>query len=298
MGLEKEMWLETVFEPFNADNSFLTKCFNADEYVTNKTVHIPNAGAASKVEKNRTQVPANAKKRTDADITFVINEFTTDPVTLPEAEKVQYSYDKRKSLVAVDRAKLFDTVSESILFEWLPEAKHTVKTSGANEAAHLEGATGTRKSLTGKDILAVMTKFNKDGVPQTGRYIMIDAVMYSQLIESLTDKESVAFHALADVAKGVVGGLHSFKVMMRSRVGKYATNLTPKEFTEENTATDLAAAIAWQQDCVCKAMGEPKMFANEDNPLYYGDLYSFLVRAGGKAMRENKAGVCAIVQAV
>lgn len=297
MALEKEIWLETVLEPFKADNSFLTKCFNADDYVTNKTVHIPNAGTASKVEKNRSVIPATAKKRTDADITFVINEFSTDPVTLPEVEKVQYSYDKRKSLVAVDSAKLYDTATESVLYEWLPEAKYTVKTSGANVEAHLESATGTRKALTGKDVLAVMTKFNKDGVPQADRYIIIDAVMYSQLIESLTDKEAVAFHALADVAKGVLGELHSFKVMMRSRVGKYATNLTPKEFTAENTATDLAAAIAWQKDCVCKAVGGAKMFANEDNPAYYGDLYSFLVRAGGKPMRANKAGVCAIVQA-
>ena len=38
------------------------------------------------------------------------------------------------------------------------------------------------------------------------------------------------------------------------------------------------------------------MFDNEDDPTYYGDIYSFLVRAGGRIMRNDNAGVLSIIQ--
>ena len=39
-----------------------------------------------------------------------------------------------------------------------------------------------------------------------------------------------------------------------------------------------------------------KAFENEGDATYYGDIYSFLVRAGGRIMREDKKGVIALVQ--
>ena len=37
------------------------------------------------------------------------------------------------------------------------------------------------------------------------------------------------------------------------------------------------------------------MFDSVDNPLYYADVYSFLIRVGGKIRRYDKKGVYAIV---
>ena len=37
------------------------------------------------------------------------------------------------------------------------------------------------------------------------------------------------------------------------------------------------------------------MFDSVDNPLYYGDIYSFLVRCGGAIRRYDKKGVYAII---
>jgi len=66
-----------------------------------------------------------------------------------------------------------------------------------------------------------MDKFNSQDVPQIGRYLLIDAVMYGQLIDSMTDKDATAFHAAADIKNGIVGQLYGFNIMMRSRVGRY-----------------------------------------------------------------------------
>lgn len=59
MAIQKEIWAQTIVEGLFASNSFLSKAFNADEYVNaGKIVHIPQAGAASKVEKDRSTLPA------------------------------------------------------------------------------------------------------------------------------------------------------------------------------------------------------------------------------------------------
>lgn len=39
-----------------------------------------------------------------------------------------------------------------------------------------------------------------------------------------------------------------------------------------------------------------KFFEDEGNPQYYGDIYSALVRMGGRIRREDQKGVVAIVQ--
>ena len=60
MAIQKEIWMAAIVEGLFASNSFLSKAFNADEYVNNgKIVHIPIAGAASDVYKRqRCDVPA------------------------------------------------------------------------------------------------------------------------------------------------------------------------------------------------------------------------------------------------
>ena len=59
MAIQKEIWMAAIVEGLFASNSFLSKAFNADEYVNNgKIVHIPNAGAASGPTKTETSSPA------------------------------------------------------------------------------------------------------------------------------------------------------------------------------------------------------------------------------------------------
>lgn len=297
MGLQKEIWMSTIVEGLFADNSFLSKAFNADEFVVQgKTVHIPNSGAASSATKNRVVFPAVAAKRTDNDLTFDLDEITTTPIHIPNAETIELSYNKRESAIRTDRASIIEVASESILYSWLPLIANSIGTSGAAVLGHTPAAAGNRKAFVKADVLALMTKFNNANVPQDGRYLLCDAVMYSQLIDSLTANEAQAFHSTVDVKNGVLGQLYSFNVMMRSRVGVYATAGTKKEWSAAAVATDNAASIAFHTNSVCRALGQVEMFGSESDPLYYGDIYSFLVRCGGRIMRNDVAGLCAVVQ--
>ena len=297
MAIQREIWLRTIVEGLFADNTFAAKAMNDDAYVNQgKTVHIPNAGAPSAVTKNRSTVPATVNKRADVDVTYDLDEYTTDPVLIPHADTVELSYNKRNSVISQDRAALIDKAHEGLLVSWAPASANFIRTTGGAVAAHTTGATGNRKAFTAADLLSAMTKMNADNVPLTGRYALLDAQMYSELLASITETDKIGFFAAADVKRGVVGSLYGFEVMVRSRVLVYATAGTVKEWTAAGAATDNAAALAWQENSLSRALGEVKMFDSTNNPTYYGDIYSFLVRCGGAVRRNDKKGVYAIVQ--
>lgn len=297
MAIQKEIWAQSIVEGLFASNSFLSKAFNADEYVNaGKIVHIPQAGAASKVEKGRSTLPAAVKTRTDTDVTFTLSEFTTDPVRIPHADTVELSYDKRNSVLRQDKLALMDKVAEDFLFNWSPAADNTLVTTGGEVEAYTPNATGKRNGLSRADVLSLMTKFNKENIPQEGRYLLLDAMMYSQLLSDLTANENSAFLASADAQNGILGKLFSFNVMMRSQSALYTTAKAPKKWSDTGAATDLAAALAWHDQAVCRALGDVEAFENERDATYYSDIYSFLVRAGGHIMRSDSKGVYALVQ--
>lgn len=298
MGIQKEIWQRAIIEGLFPDDSFAAKAVNDDMYVNEgKKVHIPNAGAASKVEVNRSTTPATVKTRTDVDVEYELDEFTTDPVRLPYAETVELSYDKRTSLISQDRAALKENVHQNLLYKWAPASDKTIKTTGAAVLSHTDDATGNRKALVAADILSLMTQFDKQNIPSTGRYLLLDAVMYAQLLDSLTSTQMIGFFNAADVKNGVVGQLYSFNVMKRSEVLRYGSSGSLKKFSESGAADDNAAGLAWWDKAASRAVGEVKMFDSMNNPTYYGDIYSFLVRAGGAIRRNDKKGVWSIVQA-
>lgn len=297
MAIQKEIWLRTIVENLFADDTFAAKAVNDDQYVNQgKKVHIPNAGAPSKVEKNRSTVPATVAKRTDTDVEYDLDEFTTDPVHIPHAETVELSYDKRNSVISQDRAQLFETARQNLLYKWAPDSTHIVSTTGKNAAAHTSSATGNRKGLSKDDVLTLMTQFDKDNIPQRGRYLLLDAQMYAQLLSDMTETDAIGFFQAADVKRGIVGSLYGFEVMKRSQVLRYNSANTLLEFEKAGAAADNAAGLAWYEGSVSRALGEVKMFDSIDNPLYYGDIYSFLVRCGGAIRRNDKKGVYALVQ--
>lgn len=298
MAIQKEIWMASIVEGLFANNTFLAKAFNADEFVNQgKTVHIPNAGSPSTVVKNRDTFPATVTARTDVDLYFNLDEFTTDPIRIPQADTVELSYNKRESVLRQDKSVLVETVSNALIFAWSPAVAYTIRTTGDTVAAHTPSATGDRKALTKEDIKAAMDNFNANDVPQEGRYMLIDAVMYGQLLDSLTTHETMAFMAAADVVTGVLGKLYGFNIMMRSKAGWYDTAVAPKDWLEDTgAATDHGAVLAWHQNSVCRALGEVVMFDNPSDPIYYGDIYSFLIRCGGRPMRNDVKGLLAIVQ--
>ena len=298
MALNKEIWLTTLVENFYPDNSFAAKSIDDSAFVSNHTVHIPNAGKPSNVVINRSSKPATINERTDNELTYDIDELTTDPIHISNIDTVELSYDKRNSVLANDRKQLQKTAAQNLLYRWAEKLKDTILTTGASRAAHTSAkATGSRKQLTKKEVLKAMVKFNVDDVPAEGRYMLVDSAMYADLLEDLTDKELSAFLASADAQRGVLGKLYGFEIMQRSQVLRVqASDKALSKWEDEGAATELAAGLIWQQDCVSRALGDPVMFEDTGNPTYYGDIYSFLVRTGGSPRRYDGKGIILLVE--
>lgn len=296
MAVQKEIWQRTIVEGLFADDSFLSRAVNDDMYVNEgKKVHIPNAGAPSGVETNRSSLPANVSKRIDQDVDYTLDELTTNPILIPYADTVELSYNKRNSVIDQDRKEILFHAAEAILAKWLPDSSHRVNASGSAVPAWTPSATGMRRSISTKDVSALQVRMNADNVPVQGRVLLLDAIMYQQLLDSMTETQAIGFFQAADVKRGVMGMLYGFEVMMRSTVYRFAADGTLIPFGADGSATDLAGGLAWQRDSVSRALGEVLMFDSMDNPLYYGDIYSFLVRVGGAIRRGDKKGVYAVI---
>ena len=263
MSLLTEVWINYIVDGLFADNSFLARSVDHSNFVNNKVVHVPNAGAPSNVEMDRATLPAEIKRRTDVDLWYELHEFTTDPILINHAETVELSYDKRNSVLAMDRANLHETVAEYILSQWMP-----------TKAASQQKVT---TKVTSSDIAQLQRAFNKAKLPQLGRVILLSADSYSDLFESLTSNQSNAFLACADASKGVVGSLYGF------------------DFLEPRYALKGALGLAWHDKYVSRALGDVKLFDNPDSATYYGSILSFLLRAGGAKMRSDEVGVMSLV---
>lgn len=297
MAIQKEIWQGDIVEALYAANPHLMHCFNSDQYVlAGKVVHIPQAGASPGVKKNRTSLPAAVTKRTDTDITYALDEFTSDPVHIPNADTCELSYDKRNSVTLDTKNALNETVGVTMLAAWAPTSARFIRTSGEAVPAHLNGATGNRKKFVLKDLKAAQKQMNKDNVPTEGRYAILDADMYDQLTDQLTESQYRDFSRAYDEKTGVVGKLYGFNIMQRSYVLAYTGAGNVKDPGTAGAATDNAAALCWHEASVERALGDVKFFEDLDNPQYYGDIYSALVRMGGRIRRADSKGVIAIVQ--
>lgn len=300
MAIQKEIWENDIVESLWADNAFLNFAFNADQYVlAGKVVHIPQAGTSVSASTNRSSLPATVTVRTDTEINYSLDEITTDPILISNADTVELSYDKRNAVLSDTKSAIAQAAALNLLFKWNPTAlTQMVRTSGAATAAHTASGTGNRKAFTVADVKAAQKLMNKQNIPSGDRYMLIDSDMYDQLTADLTATQYRDFSAALNPATGVVGMLYGFTIMTRSEVARYTNAATPVpvSWATAGDATHNAAALCWHKNSVERALGIVSMFEDLKNPTFYGDIYSALVRVGGRIRRSDGKGIVAIVQ--
>lgn len=301
MGLQTEVWIADIQEQLFANNEFLNLCTDHSGYVINKTVHVPQSGSQASVVKNRSSLPASIAQRTDTDLNYDLNDFTTDPVLITDLDEIQTSYDKRQSVMGQKFALLADRVAKDVLFSWAVTGSKVIRTTGATTALLPNStATGTRKCLTKADVALLATRMDQDNVPADGRYLMLDSVMFNDLFTVSEIMSNQYMNGSASQPDGTIATLFGFKIMKRSNVVKYTSaggNVLVPVGTSDAT-TDCAGSIAWSKYSVAKALGDVKVFAHENAPEYYGSVFSAQILAVGKILRADNAGVWAIAQGV
>lgn len=320
MAVTPEIWTEYIIGNLFKNNDFILHSVDESQYVLQGTVvHIPQAGNVSGVQKNRTSLPASITRRRDIDITYALDEFTTDPRFIPNADKVELSYDKMDSCMTEDMSYLSQLVAESLLNNWRPTFFIKAgKTKNANYTIH---GSNLRTGVQVSDFAKAKSIFNKWGIPKEDRYVILNTEMYDQLCEDIRNSQNENLSAIYDNVTGELRKLEGFTIIQRATT-LMASNSTLSAVNGTQyfkwTSTDLTYSVEdyiaieqgskqagtsdccyglfWHPSCVARAMGSTQMFEREGDPTYYGDIYSFLQRMGGRARRADGKGVLGLIQ--
>lgn len=301
MALQKEIWIADIKETLHQGSEFIMAGTDYSAFVANKTVHVPQSGAGSAIAKNRSTLPATIAQRTDTELTFDLNEYTTDPVLITDLDALQVSYAKRNSVLGQHLNILNERIGTEVAYEWTPSgsASLVLRTSGANTSELAVGATGTRKLVTKEDIARMARKLDDDNVPMNDRYLVLPTLMYYQLfgIDALVRAD---FGRVADQTNGIVNEIFGFKVFKRPTTVMFDSQTAgvKKAVGASASASDCVGAFAFQKQAVAQALGSIKVFADEDKPEFYGSVFSALVMHGAKNLRSDNKGIVALAQGV
>lgn len=115
MALQVEIWVKSIIEGLFANNTFAARSVDHSEFVNEKTVHVPNAGAARtwrKTERFSRQRDRTQGRRSD----LSDGRVHRGPGAHPHAEQVELSYNKRESVTRQSRRKLAQDIYESIIY--------------------------------------------------------------------------------------------------------------------------------------------------------------------------------------
>jgi hypothetical protein len=293
-----KVWEKYIIEKLRKVNDFLMKSTDDSPFVLGgAVVYIPQAGSDPTVEVNTSTYPGVAVQRADSDVNYALDRFRTVPTHVAWEEIQTISYDKIDSVIKGHTNVLAEAVGDVMLINWSPTVAGKQLATTGDDVAAVSTQTGTRKGFDHKDLKRAMIAMNVANVPKKGRVALIDDNMYEYFYDSLTAAQFNAFNQFADNASGIVGRLHGFDIMSRSSVLAYANaSATCKAYGSALAATDNLASLCWHPDMVARAIGETKPFQRKDDPLYYGDIWSMIMRAGGRKLRSDNNGVIAVVQ--
>jgi len=305
MAIQKEIWIQDIQKAIFPDSSFVRRSVNHDGYVSNKTVHIPQAGTIADVEKNRSVLPATVTQRTDTDRTYNLNEYTTGTMLITDLEALQVNYNKRQDVLAQHSEKIMKRIGDETAVSWagaglVSAGGQIVLTTGTATADICPpSGTGNRDAVLINDIAACAAKLDEDDMPLEGRYMLMPSKMYhNMLIENKATLLNSDYMNQGNLPTGVVAKIWGFNIIVRSNVVVYADAATPtiKAVGAAAAASDCFGAIAWHESAVCNALGEIKVFADSDNPAYYGSLFSAMVMHGATTLRTDGKGIVTLVQ--
>lgn len=309
VAIQKEIWAKDIQDNLYADNAFLNTFSKADpENINGRTVHIPQAGKGGDVVKNRTTLPAEVKKRNDTPESYQINEFTSDPMLIPNADTVELSYDKRQSVLADEQANLNENVAEDLLLAVVKSTTGTVtnlpassilSTEGDAVNATAVGATGKVKAYSITDLQRARSFFKRQKIWTEGKmYVLLTAEAEAQMFPASSQITATYMASVTEEERrnGVMYKAHGFQIISRSSVYTLTAAGAFKPSSAVPANDDVEGVVFYNGNQVEFALGDIKFFENRDDATYYGDIYSFLVRAGGRAKRTNFEGIMVMKQ--
>ncbi|QNK64900.1 hypothetical protein H7F33_05530 [Pedobacter sp. PAMC26386] len=313
MALQVEIWRNHIEESLVKDNTFLNfiSDVDGDNIIGGKVVHIAQSGGGGRVVRNRTAKPATVRQRTDTEVLYLIDEYTSDPVHISNADTKELSYDKRESVLREELNLLGEEVAEGVLENIVKSpvgndnvlpVNNILETDGVIEVApSFDGNTGKRISYAIGNLQRMRGLFKKQKAWKEGRmYAILTSDAETQMFpaDSMVTATYMASVTEDERRSGVMYKCQGWKLLSRSTVYRQTAAGLFVPYGADGNATDCEGLLFWNQDMVEKAIGSTEFFDDLGNPVWYGDIYSFLVRIGARAKRKLFEGVAVLKQKV
>lgn len=280
-------------------NEFYMRSQDDSLWVNFNRVEYPVEGAKPGAQMNRTILPAPIQGREDDENSYNLEEFTTDPTLLKFSEELIVNYNKRESILRGHQETLDEKVANFFANIWYPNGTdNIVRTTGTTRAAASAGASGNRKGIAKADLIKGIEILNRMNAPKKGRCLLIAPEHLSDLLSIDDFVHADKLGAKSNLTEGAIGRVLGLEVYERSYTAAYDNSGTPvkKALGAVGATADNAAALIWQENMVTRAKGGVEVFYQPRQVAYYGDLFSALLRAGGKT-RKDKKGIVALVEA-
>lgn len=304
MAIAKEVWVADIKEMLFPDNNFMLKSEDFAADTDAKFIHITNSVQlpGGEEDRNHSNTPATAERLVDDEVIMRVHEFTTTPTKIPNIDEIEVNYDKRRSVSKRHTDVIRNLMAKRVAFEWLPtQAANILRCDGDVVVGKVPTATGNRKLPSIEQFSKAAGMLDDMEVPDDGRCAMIPSYWYRYLIEKhwkdLVNMEKVGNAALEE---GKIMSLFGFELIKRNikRMPFYNNAATPVPQLEGTSlTTGNACGLFWHPNFVGRAVAEINFFEDLGNPLYYGDVYSALVRGGGCKNYKDETGVVALVEA-
>lgn len=315
LDVATEFWDTIIAKNLFRGYDWLGRAKNRDGNVLNsKVVHIPQAGSVPNVKRNRVQYPVPMVKRADTDITYVIDELSSETTLVNDAEKWELSYSKIPDILDDHMKQLSKLIAQNSLYRWLGKSGNQsdlasgniVRTTGANTGHLLSGATGNRLLLMAANVLSantVLKSQTKKDLNPGKRALILTLESYNELKADAAldtfDKRDMLGAITRDGELVKIAGADIIITDVLPRFTNAGTPVAKDGLADDyaTAATDNDVSLLVDFDFVHIAKSTTKMFYKADEPEYQGDIMNALARMGASRERSDMAGVVAIVQA-
>lgn len=259
--INKEIWIKDFQANLYDEQEWFSVGKDHSSYVLNSVVHVPNAitSAAPTKITNGTSLPVATVRQAFDDLTYNVAMLATAPTYVTNIDSAEASFDTRSAVMADAVGYLKQAISIEIANAWAPTTIYNVSlTTGTATRSNIYGNTLIKK-LTFQDVLNAKASLirNTKNVNLDKLFIVVDAVMYNDIIamDEFVGKSTM----LGDTAaiKGLVGEIAGLKVIVRALGIPYVSQYVkaPVDYTDEHANTMLSAAILFAGDYVSYAYG-------------------------------------------
>lgn len=318
MGLQRHLWSNQIEGEIYKKNPHLNHCKKVTDanIITSpngraRIVHIQQSGGSGNVVKNRKNLPLPIRIREDDDVIYKLDDYSNDASLIAFTSEKELSPEYRESVLGEDQDSINEQVGEDMIINWLSSpvydaygatslpASNILSSTGSNGVNNNPTGDANRKNTTITDLQRMRTYFlTIDRWFEGKMYAMLTPQQEAEIFPAndLVTQTAMQMVTEEERRNGVMYKAQGWKLMTRSSVVNVANDGTIKVPGEALVATDDFASLFWYEGAVEYAPGGTYPFFKAKDPLYQGDVFSFLTFSGGRARRKDYKGVALLKQ--